>query len=146
MKKAIFCIDDMLFVEGIHLPLNRWNGWAKPIFPIESVKVICEFLKPQLEDKDCLMNGELYLMIDGVVHSKSLDDETGTIESIAPVTPDLVIDGVEYYNIGAGGWIWDDVDVPDFGDDDESRDYWIGLIEECPFKSAGVMATIKEGK
>lgn len=145
MEKAIFNIDDMLYVEGIHNPNHRWNGWACPMFPLESVKVICEFLKPQLEDKDCLANGELYLMIDGVVHSKSLDDETQTIESTEPVTPE-VIDGVEYYNIGAGGWIWDDVTIPDFGDDAESRDYWVSLVEECSFKSAGVMGMITEVK
>ena len=144
MEKAIFNIDDMMFVEGIHNPKRYWNGWACPMFPLESVEVIAEFLKPQLNDKDCLSSGALTLMVYGVPCFKSLDDETQTVESILPITP-KVIDGVDYYDV-SDGWVWDVLTVPDFGDDDESRDYWVGLVKDCPFKSAGVMATITGGK
>jgi hypothetical protein len=83
-------------------------------------------------------------MIDGVPHWKELDESDG--ETILyPIAPQ-VIDGVEYFEVGAGGWVWDDVEFPDFGDDEESHDYWLGEIRDCQYKSAGVLDMIAVGK
>jgi hypothetical protein len=84
-------------------------------------------------------------MIDGVPHWKELDESDG--ETIISPCVKCVVNGAEFYHIGSDcGWIWDDVTIPDFGDDDESRDWWVGEIKACNYKSAGVMATITGGK
>jgi hypothetical protein len=141
MDKAIFTIEGELYIEGLHDPRNRWNGWATPIFPIESVQVIATFLDDNLAD---FREGGIVVMIDGVPHWKELDESDG--ETILyPIAPQ-VIDGVEYFEVGAGGWVWDDVEFPDFGDDEESHDYWLGEIRDCQYKSAGVLDMIAVGK
>lgn len=141
MEKAIFTIEGGMYVEGIHIPSNRWNGWAMPLFPKESAEVIARFLNDNCAD---FREGGIIVMEEGIPCWKEIDDMDGK-EVTYPIVPE-VIDGTEYFDIGSGGWVWDDVDFPDFGDDDESRDYWVGEIKACGYKSAGVMATITEGK
>ena len=141
MEKAIFTIDGGIYVEGMHIPSNRWNGWAKPIFPLESVQVIATWLDDSGAD---FREAGIVVMIDGVPHWKELDESDGEVMTYPCVK--CVVNGAEFYDIGAGGWVWDDVTFPDFGDDEESHDYWVGEVKACEYKSAGVMATIKEGK
>lgn len=137
MDKAIFTIDGDLYIEGLHIPSNRWNGWAKPIFPLESVQVVSTWLDDNYSD---FREAGIVVMIDGVPHWKELD-ESDNETILYPIAPQ-VIDGVEYFEVGAGGWVWDDVTIPDFGDNEESHDYWVGEVKACKYKSAGVLDMI----
>lgn len=137
MDKAIFTIDGGLYVEGMHIPSNRWNGWAKPIFPLESVQVIATFLDDNLAD---FREGGIVVMVDGVPHWKELDESDGEV-MLYPILPQ-VVNGTEYFEVGAGGWVWDDVTIPDFGDDEESHNYWLGEVKDCQYKSSGVLDMI----
>ena len=141
MEKAIFTIEGGMYVEGIHDPRNRWNGWATPIFPIESVQVIATFLDDNLAD---FREGGIVVVVDGVPHWKELDDSDGEV-MLYPILPQ-VVDGVEHFEVGAGGWVWDDVEFPAFDEEDEGHAYWVGEVRDCQYKSAGVMATITGGK
>ena len=141
MEKAIFTIDGEIYLEGMHIPSNRWNGWAKPIFTLESAQVIATWLDDSGAD---FREAGIVVMVDGVPHWKELDESDG--ETVIYPCVKSVVNGTDYYDIGAGGWVWDDVDFPDFGDDEESRDYWVGEIKACDYKSSGVMATITGGK
>ena len=137
MQKAIFTIEGGLYIEGIHDPQHRWNGWACPIFPIESVQVIATFLDDNCAD---FREGGIVVVIDGVPNWKEIDDMDG--ETVCyPIIPQ-VIDGVDYFEIGAGGWVWDDVTFPSRTDDVESFEYWFCQIEDCKYKSAGVLDMI----
>ena len=135
-KEAIFTIEGELYVEGVHIPQMRWNGWAMPSFPLESVEVIAKFLAEQNADYE---QGGIVVMVDGVPHWKDLNDEG--VAYLDPITP-YKVDGVDLYDIGSGCWCWDDVTVPDFGDDEESHAYWLGEIKDCQYKSAGVLNMI----
>jgi hypothetical protein len=137
MEKAIFTIDGGIYVEGMHIPSNRWNGWAKPIFPLESAQVIATWLDDSRAD---FREGGIVVMIDGVPHWKELDESDGEVMTYPCVK--CVVNGTDYYDIGAGGWVWDDVTFPDFGDDEESHDYWVGEIKACEHKSSGVMELV----
>jgi hypothetical protein len=137
MEKAIFTIESELYVEGIHDPFNRWNGWACPIFPLESVEVIAKFLVDNNADFE---QGGIVVMLDGVPHWKEIDDTDGET-LFYPILPQ-VVDGIEYFEVGAGGWVWDDVTFPDINDEDEGHAYWVGEIRDCQYKSSAVIEII----
>jgi hypothetical protein len=130
MEKAIFTIEGGMYVEGIHDPRNRWNGWATPIFPIESVQVIATFLDDNLAD---FREGGIVVVVDGVPHWKEVDDSDGET-MFYPILPQ-VVDGVEHFEVGAGGWVWDDVTIPDFGDDEESHQFLLDEMKACNYRT-----------
>ena len=86
-------------VLGFHDPATRWNGWACPWFPIESVEIIAAWINTQGTER-------LTVDSDGVwvLDTEELDE----------VTPDprgwrvdrIVHDGVELFGVGCGGWVW----------------------------------------
>ena len=139
MNKAIFTIDGGLYVEGAHVPSNRWNGWAKPIFPLESVQVIASWLVDNNADYE---QGGIVVMLDGVPHWKEINDEGKTV--IYPCL-ECVVNGEKFFDIGSYGWVWDDVTIPTldtWDDEGETYDYWLGEIKACAYKSAGVLDMI----
>lgn len=103
-KKANFSIDDWITVEGYHCD-ERWNGWACPLFPIESVKKIVEWLSKDASEADAGVkigrNGAVYMQ----------PEEGAPFERVPGVTkkrngiPDLKL-----YNIGSGCWTWESDD------------------------------------
>jgi hypothetical protein len=108
MEKAVFTLEGEIFVEGIHNPHKRWNGWAMPLLPLASVVKVAEWLESIGAN---VADGGIPVVIDGVPHWESLDEMTETTVETHRIDP-TVIDGVEYFSIGAGGWCWDDVPNP----------------------------------
>lgn len=102
MESALFTIDDIITVNGIHDPQVRWNGWACPFFPLESVQTISDYFGSlnEYEYEDCLQGG-IVRVVDGVPHWVHMED-TETMFPISPVS----IDGTDYYDIGSNGWCW----------------------------------------
>jgi hypothetical protein len=108
MEKALFTLEGEIIVLGIHNPRDRWNGWAKPLLPLSSVVAVSEWLESIGAE---IENGGFPVVIDGVPHWKALDEMTETTVETHRIAPQ-VIEGVEYFNIGAGGWVWDEYTPP----------------------------------
>jgi hypothetical protein len=104
MEHCFFTLEDEIFVRGIFNPSDRWNGWAKPLLPLASVVKVAEWL---VKCDANVADGGLPVVIDGVPHWVELDDnEEETLTT--PIAP-TVFEGVEYFDIGAGGWCWYEV-------------------------------------
>ena len=96
---------------GIYVPEARWNGWAMPLFPIESVVQIAEVV-----NRDFMVYPEegtwITIFEDGRVFWRDQydqnDDVTGEFygEEIVPT----VIHGEPFYDIGSGAWCWSEAE------------------------------------
>lgn len=103
MIKETFTIDGEIFVEGIYEPSARWNGWATPAFPIESVRKICGWVESMGNAED--MGGEIPTIDDA---GRVWWGDGATRSEIKPRAfyVDGKMSGEKYYDIGAYGWIW----------------------------------------
>jgi hypothetical protein len=82
---------------GVHIPSERWNGWACPSFPLgECVRMLADMSK----DQDAMEIG--YRVSEGVIQ---FEDGTGW-----QVLAGHVVDGVEVFAVGSWGWVWDEID------------------------------------
>ena len=103
MVRDTFHIDGMCAVEGIHEPSFRWNGWAVPSFPLESVQKICEWVSSYDEEEQVDFGGEVPAVIDGRVFWVS----EGVAKEVFPRK--YAVDGVmseqDFYDL-PDGWIW----------------------------------------
>lgn len=96
-----FCIDECIEVQGMHIPSSRWNGFAIPSFPIESVIKIAEWLAEL--DQTSVDVSERDVVT--VTHFSDWDRVTMNGEMVDIIT----IDGVEHYDVGGCSWVWDEV-------------------------------------
>lgn len=103
MIKETFTIDGAIFVDGIHDPDARWNGWATPAFPIESVRKICGWVESMGNAED--MGGEIPTIDDA---GRVWWGDGATRSEIRPqkFTVNGELSPVDYYDVGAYGWIW----------------------------------------
>ncbi len=114
LRPAKFVIDCMEeAVEGF-TPGSYWNGWAMPYFTKEQADAFC-----------VIANAE-----GSVMHPMEYDAERDVFlahDNHYPDEPEeypaVEVDGVKYYPIGAGCWIWDLVD-DDPWDGEFSRECW----------------------
>ena len=102
MNKATFTLDGEGSFVGYHEPDVRWNGWACPFFPIESVREIAALTAQMAaempeEDFDVIEVDD-----DGRVFYTSR--ECGRVEE-RPCF-EQAHRGQALYAIGAGGWCW----------------------------------------
>jgi hypothetical protein len=119
MESCFFTIEEQIFVEGIFNPRDRWNGWAKPFLPLFSVVKVAEWMDSCGANPE---DGGLPRVVDGVPYWLELN-ELGTVVETHRITP-TVIDGVEYYDIGRGGWCWDEVTPSEPCDDCGAMMVW----------------------
>ena len=94
-----FYIDEEIEVQGMHIPSSRWNGFAIPSFPIESVIKIREWVKT-LDQTNTEEETDIQ-----VTHYSDWDRVTMNGEIVDMIT----IDGVKHYDIGGCAWVWDEV-------------------------------------
>ena len=118
LKADYFDIDGQFGpLRGLHNPYHRWNGWATPWFPMESVVKIQAAL--EAFNKSCVEGERSTLTIDdeGVWYwyedySDDYDDARGQLEA------SIEVDGVTLYDIGGGGWTWHEAAARDGEGDD----------------------------
>ncbi len=117
-RKAIFyiCDNDREFV-GYHCG-HRWNGWACPMFPIESVREIADWMDE--------MHADARIEIDEKAGTVTFteDDWSGVVER--ETRERNGIPTMALYTIG-DGWCWDvtELNSEDDGEDDtECLDAW----------------------
>jgi hypothetical protein len=98
--KSYFSLDDaFLPVMGYHDPKQNWNGWACPVFPMESVELILMYLgQPDPDDDGTgweIVNGELFqfYMERGIEQERTKEEP-------------IIVDGIACYNVGAFNWVW----------------------------------------
>jgi hypothetical protein len=102
MIKATFTIDGCVFVDGIHDPQEKWNGWACPLFPIDSVRIIAEWVDSLGVQGAEDFGGEVPFVDDaGRVFWVNGDEA----RQVLPVD----VDGAEYFDMW-NGWIWSTVE------------------------------------
>jgi hypothetical protein len=94
---ATFALDDLGKWRGVHNPAIRWNGWACPLFTLDTCREIAEVINalPDNEEKIFVTDSQVFSIYIG-----NGEEETGEYE---PVT----IDGVNFFALGAMGWVWD---------------------------------------
>ena len=103
MEHCFFTLESEIFVKGIFNPSDRWNGWAKPLLPLASVVKVAEWLA------NCEANpadGGVVTIVNGVPQWVEVNDDGYIVPT--PIDP-TIVEGVEYYSIGAGGWCWYEV-------------------------------------
>ncbi len=109
LQEGYFDIDGQFGrLRGLHNPWHRWNGWATPWFPIESVVKIQAAIERQNKENDGQYVQHFTIDDDGVWlwvedNADEYDDPRGRLEACT------VVDGVTLYDIGQGGWCWDEV-------------------------------------
>jgi hypothetical protein len=92
-----FDIDDHFgSVVGYHNPNHRWNGWATPWFPIESVRIIQGRLDQGT--KITIDDDGVWLWREDEI--EDMTDPRGFLEE------SINVDGVRMWDIGQGGWCW----------------------------------------
>lgn len=89
-NKGTFCVTDSPRFEGI-TDGQHWNGWACPMFTLETMKKIQEWIG----DKD---GGRID--IEGNQVFDVFEDERTELTKI-------VVEGITYYSID--GWCWDEI-------------------------------------
>ena len=72
---------------------GSWNGWAEPVFRLEDLGILAEYLFDVF--------GIELTVLEGWVTTDS-DDGEGDVP-----WENVTIDGVEYSTVGAGSWIWE---------------------------------------
>ena len=105
LQEGYFDIDEQFGpLRGLHNPYHRWNGWATPWFPLDSV----ERIQQKTESAEQRFTIDRYrtpvqVWLWNKEYADEYDDERGRLEA------SMVVDGVTLYDIGQGGWCWDEV-------------------------------------
>jgi len=100
MKHEKFTIDGWITAEGIHNPEQSWNGYAVPFFNLEQAGYITEKSNADIDydetwERYNIKDGKIFLEFHGF-------DEKNEIEEV----PSVDFEGVTYFGIGAGSWVW----------------------------------------
>ena len=104
LKAGHFDIDGQFGpLRGVHNPLHRWNGFATPYFPIDSVLRVKEVVEQEQDypQKFTIDDEGVWYWVED--YADEYDDPRGRLEA------SIEFDGVTMYDIGNGGWCWDEV-------------------------------------
>jgi hypothetical protein len=85
-------------VVGFHDPSDRWNGWAMPWFPIESVKIIKEWIHENSSSRITISDDGVFVM--------DYEDDEETPDFRGWREESIIVDGVKLFGLGRGGWVW----------------------------------------
>ena len=98
-RKAMFYLCDGPSFVGYHCG-HRWNGWACPMFPIESVRAIAEWMNAQGFGSSIDINettGTVTIIEEDEECNEAEEPETRARNGI----PTMAL-----YGVGAYGWTW----------------------------------------
>jgi hypothetical protein len=91
-----FVLDDLGEFDGVHIPSERWNGFACPLFTLDTCREIAEVI-------NALPYGEEIIR---VTDSQVFSIYTGNgEEEILEIEP-LSIAGADFFPLGSHGWVW----------------------------------------
>lgn len=105
MRTAVVSIEGD--AEAVSFPAliagSRWNGWAVPYFARAAV----DAMLPVFLDDD----GAPVLRWSGVAGTTLLLVDDDGDSRVWLEVPPVWVDGVCYWGVGAGGWVWLEVDA-----------------------------------
>lgn len=96
-ERATFALEEFGHWEGVHIPSEKWNGFACPLFTLDTCKSIAELVNA------LPANDEVIEVTNEKVISIYLGNGEREVEEVLPV----FVDGVAMFPLGAGGWVWD---------------------------------------
>ena len=107
-KPGEFGIEDWMGPFPGYSQGRRWNGWACPVFPLESAHKIVEHCNREAEKH----GGELS-RYDAQADVFLIWNE-GQDEPDVFMGDDIVVDGkvVRVYHVGTGSWTWEEAEEP----------------------------------
>lgn len=106
--QGTFDIDNQFGpLEGVHNPTHRWNGWAVPMFTMDSVLRIQKVCKEDLfsvydEGTTITVDEDGVWELDHMYRDDTSDPRGYKV-------PEIVVRGVTYYGVG-DGWCWSEVE------------------------------------
>lgn len=116
-----FALGDLGEWVGLHDPRVRWNGFACPLFALDTCRQIAEVVNALPDNCE-----RIDITDDGRVFSVWLEGDDG--EEASEVLP-VCIGGVDWFPLGSHGWVWCDC----VSDDELS-----GVCTRCGEQSCGV--------
>lgn len=93
-----FALDDLGEWQGVHIPTERWNGFACPMFTLDTCREIAEVINAL--EGNC---ERVDVTDDGRVFTVWLDGDNG--EEPREVEP-LRVAGADFFPLGSHGWVW----------------------------------------
>lgn len=107
-KLTAVCIDDEFgpFPALVRTDY-RWNGWAVPIFPMDSVLLIKRILDNSRQDPDA---ANIITIDDEGVWELCTAYRDEATDARGDKVAEIVVDGVTYYAVG-DSWCWDETTV-----------------------------------
>jgi hypothetical protein len=93
-----FQLDDLGEWQGIHNPSIRWNGWACPLFTLDTCREIAFHINE-------LCSEEEIIVTESQVFDTYTDGDDKETHELHPIE----INGINYYPLGSHGWVWDSV-------------------------------------
>lgn len=96
-KRGLICLDELVTVEAVYDPRERWNGFLCPRMDRDAVETVMAALSADADDRDPRPPSHQW---DGDV--LTLTEYDGEDEYAETLTPDT--DGL--YALGARSWVW----------------------------------------
>lgn len=92
-----FTLDELGEWQGVHIPSERWNGWACPWFTLETCREIAEVINalPDNEEKIVVTESQVFSVYIG-----------NGEEEVTEVEPSIIA-GAEFFPLGSWGWVWE---------------------------------------
>lgn len=96
---------------GVHDPLRRWNGWARPRFSRDVAEHIATWVNADDGDRTATLHWEGEALVHAYL-SQAIEDPDYEPQRYEPDTEGR-------YSVGAGSWIWEDITAPEGEDPHE---------------------------
>lgn len=100
-ERATFALDELGKWQGVHNPETRWNGFACPLFTLDTCREIATVVNDELAHSD------EFVKFDGDrVFTVYVGNGEEEVEEVLPI----VVKGVPMFPLGSHGWVWDCVE------------------------------------
>lgn len=97
-ERATFALDDLGEWQGVHNPETRWNGFACPLFTLETCREIATVVNDELVHSD-----EFVKFDDDRIFTVYVGNGDEEVNEVLPV----MVNGVPMFPLGSHGWVWD---------------------------------------
>jgi hypothetical protein len=96
-----FVLDELGEWQGVHIPSERWNGWACPWFTLDVCREIAEVINalPDNEEKIVVTDSQVFSVYVGNGEEEKTEVEPSYIA------------GALFFPLGSWGWVWEVAEV-----------------------------------
>ena len=121
--KDQFSTDGENFYEGYHIPTERWNGFATPVFDKKTTLKILRDVNKQDKNMAYKAEGDKIFIWD-----KHNSPDVEDWEEVGPLN--ITIDGMNMYGPGSYSWIWDEKSADDYAAGGKIENQYSGKTAE----------------